>query len=599
MSKLSINTDFKQGGRGIYKLVENLYPICRSITGNGVRKTLNIIRDYIPLDIIEIPTGTKVYDWVVPEEWNISDAYIKNSKGKKIIDFHKSNLHIMSYSVPVNKKMSLKELKEHLHTLPDHPEWVPYHTAYYDNNWGFCLSQRQFEQLEEGDYEVIINSVRKKGFLTYGEYYLKGKSEEEIVLTSYVCHPSLCNDNLSGVALLTYLAKYMQGKELKYSYRFLFIPETIGAITWLNRNEDKISKVKCGLVITCVGDRGKLHYKKTRHGNSIIDKAVEKVLTDSGDPHEILDFFPLGSDERQFSSPGFNLEFGSLMRSVYGHFPEYHTSADDLTFVNCESLADSFKKYLEVLHVLENDNLYLNLNSKCEPQLGKRGLYDLIGGKKESPVLKEAIFWVLNFSDGKNSLLDISIRSRLNFKKINQAAALLMKTGLIRVIQYSDNVFINLRKAEEEKDSHDLWTWRNHPEVRKWCFSNSRIKYKDHAEWFRKTISSNKESIYIAENLKKEKIGQIRFKKYENSTARVNVNLNPLFLGKKYGSELIKKSTKIFFSENIETKKIIAEIMDNNVASKKAFEKAGYFFLKHINLQNKKNAIYSYTRSDL
>lgn len=410
-------------GENMFDLMKKLYPICRSITGNGVRQTLQIIKEIIPIDIKEVPTGTKVFDWEVPREWNIRDAYIKNSKGERIVDFKKNNLHVLNYSTPIHKKISLEELKKHLFTLPKHPDWIPYKTSYYDENWGFCITNKQYEQLEDDTYEVYIDSSLDDGHLTYGELYIKGESEEEFLLSTYLCHPSLCNDNLSGVVLLTYLAKELENKDLKYSYRFLFIPETIGAITWLALNEEKTKNIKCGLVATCVGDNGNITYKRTQNGNTIIDEVVEKVLQESGHPHQIKNFFPWGSDERQYCSVGFNLPVGSLMRTQYAHFPQYHTSADNLDFIDISSLSDSFKKYLEVIYIIENDDIYINLSPKCEPRLGERGLY----GYSQ----RTAIRWVLSFSDGNNSLLDISKRSGLRFELIKEAADLLVDSVLL------------------------------------------------------------------------------------------------------------------------------------------------------------------------
>lgn len=421
-------------GQEMYKLMAKLYPICRSITGNGVRQTLKIIQEYIPIKINEVATGTKVFDWTVPKEWNIKDAYIKNSKGEKIVDFKKSNLHILNYSTPIHKTVSFKELKKHLFTLPDFPDVIPYLTSYYKENWGFCLPHKQYQKLKDDNYEAFINSSLKNGFLNYGELYLKGKRKEEILLSCYICHPSLCNDNLSGIVLLTFLAKSIMNQQLEYSYRFLFIPETIGAITWLSRNEDKISNIKCGLVATCLGDPGKSTYKKSRDGHSVIDKITEKVLVDSKEPYEIIDFFPVGSDERQFCSPAFNLPIGSLMRAPYGRFREYHTSADNLNFVQPKYLENSFVKYSLIIYILENNRTYLNLNPKCEPQLGKRGLYSMIGGQKKDNINELALLWVLNLSDGSNSLLDIAIRSGMEFQEIKRAADALFNKDLLRRI---------------------------------------------------------------------------------------------------------------------------------------------------------------------
>ena len=428
----------------MYELIKELYPICRSITGKGVRETLKIIKKHIPLEIHEVPTGTKVFDWAIPKEWNIKDAYIKNSKGKKIVDFKNTNLHVLNYSIPINKKCSLKELKEHLFSLPEYPDRIPYLTSYYKENWGFCLTHEQLESLEEDTYEVVIDSELKDGSLTYGELLIEGKSKDEVLISTYICHPSLCNDSLSGISLLTFLAKYLKDKNLKYSYRFLFIPETIGAITWLSLNEDKISKIKHGLVATCLGDSGKLTYKKSRKGNAVIDKAVEKVLKDSGDLHDIVDFFPFGGDERQFCSPGFDLPVGSLMRTLYGTFPEYHTSADNFDFVHPNYLADSFLKYLKVIYVLEQNRTYSNLNPKGEPQLGKRGLYRhthrrMIGGRLDGSH-ELAMLWVLNLSDGTNSLLDISLQSGMTFEQIKDAADALSDKDLLEAVEEKDAI---------------------------------------------------------------------------------------------------------------------------------------------------------------
>lgn len=418
----------------MYELMQRLYPICRSITGDGVRNTLKIIKEYIPIEIYEVPTGKKVFDWEIPKEWNITDAYIKNAKGERLIDFQKSNLHILNYSMPIRGIFTLNELKTHLYTLPEYPDWIPYRTSYYKEDWGFCLSQKQLEQLEqsqEDGYEVVIESSLQNGSLSYGELFIKGETEEEILLTCYTCHPSMCNDNLSGIVLVTFLARNLIDKPLHYSYRFLFIPETIGAITWLHENQDKVNRIKHGLVATCVGDSGKFTYKKTRTGNATIDKVVQKVLEDSEEEYEIIDFFPWGSDERQFCSPGFNLSVGSLMRTPYGRFKEYHTFADNLQFVKKEYLGHSFIKYVEILDVLENNNKYLRSNPMGEPQLSKRNLYRSDGGKKTATEVEKASFWVLNLSDGKSTLLDMSIQSQIKFKNIKYAAWLLELNELI------------------------------------------------------------------------------------------------------------------------------------------------------------------------
>ncbi len=431
------NLDFERNqnddiGQNMYQLITELYPICRSITGDGFRETLNIIKRYIPLEVHEVPTGTEVYDWTVPKEWNIKAAYIKNSQGEKIVDFDNSNLHVVNYSVPVNQKMSLDELKGHLFTLPDYPDWIPYRTSYYKESWGFCLTHKQYLDLQDGEYEVVIDSSLEAGHLTYGEYFIAGETAEEVLISCHSCHPSLCNDNLSGISVAVFLAQHLSKLSLRYSYRFLFIPGTIGSITWLCRNEAQVSNIKHGLVLTCVGDAGKFTYKKSRQGKADIDKITEYVLANSGKEYDVIDFFPYGYDERQYCSPGFNLAVGCFMKSPHGSFPEYHTSADNLEFVKPEYVADSYTQCLSVLQILENNKTYLNQNPKGEPRLGKRGLYRAIGGQAEEAINELAILWVLNLADGEHTLLDMAQRAGMAFDVINKAAIALLKHDLLR-----------------------------------------------------------------------------------------------------------------------------------------------------------------------
>ncbi len=427
---IQINKDLNDLSQQMYKLISDLYPICRSITGDGVRKSLHLIQQHIPLTLQEVPTGTQVFDWTVPKEWNIRDAYIKNAQGEKIVDFQQSNLHVVNYSVPIQQKMSLTELKTHLFTLPVRPDWVPYRTSYYQENWGFCLSHQQFLTLQDEEYEVYIDSSLEPGHLTYGEYYIPGETTDEVLISCHTCHPSLGNDNLSGMALVTFLAQQIVSP--RYSYRFLFIPGTIGSIAWLALNEAHVNKIKHGLVVTCVGDPGKSHYKQSRRGDAEIDQAVMHVLQRSGQDYEIMEFSPYGYDERQFCSPGFNLPVGCFMRSPHGTYPQYHTSADNLDLVQPEYLADSLTKFLAVLQIVEGNKKYLNLNPKCEPQLGKRGLYSAIGGQTDTKKSELAMLWVLNFSDGDYSLLDISRKSGLDFDLIKQTADTLLQFNLLQ-----------------------------------------------------------------------------------------------------------------------------------------------------------------------
>jgi len=427
-----VATTHAMTGDEMYRLIGELYPICRSITGDGLRATLRRIQQEIPIVIREVPTGTPVFDWTVPREWNIRDAYVKNSAGDRVIDFRRSNLHVVNYSVPIRGRMPLAELKEHLHTLLDRPDWIPYRTSYYKETWGFCLSQRQLDALSDGDYEVLIDSSLEDGHLSYGEYLLTGESRDEILISCHSCHPSLCNDNLSGIAVAMSLARELAEQPHRYSYRFLFIPGTIGSITWLSQNQDAVSRIKHGLVLAGIGDPGRFSYKKSRRGNAEIDRAAAHVLEKSEHPFEIAEFSPYGYDERQYCSPGIDLPVGRFSRTPHGTFPEYHTSADNLEFVRPSALAQSLAMCRKIFSVLENNNTYQNQNPKCEPQLGKRGLYRAIGGLADAGAREMAMLWVLNLSDGFHSLLDIAERSELDFDAIEFGARTLREHGLLK-----------------------------------------------------------------------------------------------------------------------------------------------------------------------
>ncbi len=435
MRKLNVpnESSLADSGPGLHAFASELYPICRSITGNGIRHTLDLIGAHIPLQIVDVPTGTQVFDWTVPKEWNIRDAYIRTPGGPRAVDFQKFNLHVLNYSAPVHATMPLSELRPHLFTLPDRPDWIPYRTSYYQENWGFCLSHNQLLALEERDYEVCIDSSLESGNLTYGECYLRGRTPEEVLISCHACHPSLANDNLSGLTVATRLAQLLSHQDLHYSYRFLFIPGTIGAITWLARNRETAARIRHGLVLTCIGDAGGFHYKKSRRGNAIIDRAVTHVLKHQGESSEVLEFSPYGYDERQYCSPGFNLPVGCLMRSVWGTFPEYHTSADNLDFIKPKQLAASLQVCATVVDVLENNRRYCNQNPYCEPQLGRRKLYRSTGGDGLGLDVS-ARLWVLNLADGENSLLDIAERSNIPFRTIANAAELLHDSGLLLVV---------------------------------------------------------------------------------------------------------------------------------------------------------------------
>ncbi|SEG73655.1 aminopeptidase-like domain-containing protein [Nonomuraea solani] len=414
-------------GKEMHDLVTRLYPLCRSITGDGVRATLDVVGEHIPLTVHEVPTGTPVLDWHVPREWNIRDAYVRDPAGRKVIDFAESNLHVVGYSTPVSATMPLSELRDHLHTLPG---LIPYRTSYWAENWGFCLRQETLDGMEDGDYEVVIDSTLADGHLTYAEHVVPG-GEEEVLISCHVCHPSLANDNLAGIAVAVWLARRLAEGERRYTYRFLFAPGTIGSITWLARNRDVVERIRHGLVLACAGDAGALTYKRSRRGDAEIDRAVAYVLESSGRPHRTLDFSPYGYDERQYGSPGFNLPVGCLTRSTYASYPEYHTSGDDPAFVLPESLEDTLETCWEVLQVIEANRRYANLSPYGEPQLGRRGLYGALGGRSDTQRAQMAMLWVLNLSDGDNTLLDIARRSGLPFAAVAEAAESLREAKLV------------------------------------------------------------------------------------------------------------------------------------------------------------------------
>jgi aminopeptidase-like protein len=415
-------------GEELHALISKLYPLCRSITGDGLRATLRGLSELAPLQLSEVPSGTPALDWTVPPEWNIRDAYVKDASGARIIDFQKSNLHVVNYSVPIRTKLPLSELRKHLHSLPDRPEWIPYRTSYYEPSWGFCLPHQQLTALAEGEYEVCIDSTLEPGHLTYGEAVLPGETADEILISAHVCHPSLADDNLSGAVIAAALARHFAGKKLRHTLRFVFAPGTIGAIVWLSRNREHSLRIKHGLTLTCLGDSQKFTYKRTLKGTAPVDRALAHVLAKH--EHQLIDFFPYGYDERQYNSPGFRLPVGSLMRGRHGMFPEYHTSGDDLSFVKPERLQESFEVLQQAIEVLDGDRRYKNLEPFGEPQLGKRGLYRAMGGTS-IPDLQFAMLWVLNLSDGEHSLLQVAERARLPFASVKAAADLLLSHGLL------------------------------------------------------------------------------------------------------------------------------------------------------------------------
>jgi aminopeptidase-like protein len=416
-------------GARLYAFMEELFPICRSITGAGVRETLDAIGRRVPLEIHEVPSGAEVLDWTVPDEWNVRDAYIARD-GRKVVDFRASSLHLVSYSEPFRGTLSLADLRPHLHTLPEHPDWIPYRTSYYSRTWGFCLAQAALDRLEDGEYEVVVDTTLEPGSLTYGECFLPGEREDEVLLTTHICHPSLANDNLSGVAVLTELAARLNDADRALSYRLLFIPGTIGSVSWLAANKEQLGNVTAGVVVACVGDSAPLTYKRSRRGNTSIDRAAAAVLPTLEPDARIVDFIPWGWDERQFNSPGFDLPVGCLSRSREGEYPEYHSSADGMSIIRPDALETALAALLQCVYVLEGEGRYVNLSPEGEPQLGKRGLYPTMGGP-EAERAQLALLWVLNQSDGGNSLLDIAERSGLPFAALREAADRLTEGGLL------------------------------------------------------------------------------------------------------------------------------------------------------------------------
>jgi aminopeptidase-like protein len=421
-------------GVEMMELARRLFPLRRSLTGDGVRETFRILQDWSPLDVVEVPSGTAVFDWVVPSEWNVRAAWIADTSGRRIVDLEESSLHVVGYSVPVRELMRGADLRGHLHWLPEHPEWIPARTSYYDHAWGFCVTGAQLEEIEDdGVYEVLIDaSLDESGSLTLAEAVVRGRSEEEILLSTYVCHPSLANDNLSGIVVQAALARLLRDRQTRFTYRLLFAPSTIGALAWLQRNEDRLSRLRGGLVISCVGDPGPLTYKRSRRGDAEIDRAAVHVV-ERRSGGTVRPFVPWGGDERQFCSPGFDLPVGSLTRTPHARYPEYHTSADDLALVTAEALTDSLSAIAEIVDVLEGNVSLERIEPRGEPQLGRRGLYENLGAGLPSDVAesRRALLWALNLADGRHTLLDAAEQASLPFGLLRSAADLLFDAGLV------------------------------------------------------------------------------------------------------------------------------------------------------------------------
>lgn len=420
-------------GKRLRSTMERLNPICRSITGDGVRETLAVLAERVPLRIHEVPSGTQVHDWTVNDEWNVRDAYVADARGNRVIDFRAHNLHLVSYSVPFRATMSLDELRPHLHSLPDHPDWIPYRTSYYHRTWGFCLSHRQLQAMkaDDGPYEVVVDTTLQPGSLTYGELVMPGDTEDEVLFTTHVCHPSIANDNLTGMALAVEFAHALGQLRRHYTYRFVFAPGTIGSITWLSQNSAVLPRIRHGLVLTGLGGPGPLVYKRTRRGDRQIDRACAHVVTHSGG--EVRGYSPYGYDERQFNALGFDLPVGRLSRTPHGEYPEYHTSADNLDYVRDDELIGSYRALVQIQGVVENNRTYRNLRPFGEPQLGKRGLYPTTGGKSASDEVM-AMLWTLGYADGSTSQLDIADRAEMDFAALRAAGDKLADAGLLEQV---------------------------------------------------------------------------------------------------------------------------------------------------------------------
>ncbi len=400
--------------------LERLYPLCRSMSGDGVRASLDIVGESVDLTRSGVASGTVCHDWTVNDEWNVRDAYVADADGRRVIDFRQHTLHLVGYSVPVRARMSLEELRPHLFTSPEHPDWIPYRTSYYERTWGFCLSQRQLEAMGDGPYDVVIDSEISPGELTIGEVVVPGETEDEVLISAHTCHPSLVNDNLSGIVVATELAAALAAlPRRRLTYRFVLAPGIIGSLAWLTQHESDLHRVRHGLVLAGLGGPGPLVYKRTRRADRDVDRAAAHVVVRTGG--EVRDYAPYGYDERQYNSLGFDLPVGRLTRTPHGEYPEYHTSADDLDFVTDDQLVDSFVAVGRIVEVLEHDAAYVNLSPHGEPQLGKRGLYPSLGGSAATEAMM-ALLWTMASSDGTTTLLSIAERAELDFSVVARAA---------------------------------------------------------------------------------------------------------------------------------------------------------------------------------
>lgn len=418
----------------MFSLVGELFPICRSIAGPGLRQTLQRLGNEIPLQFTEVPSGTTVLDWTVPDEWECRDAYIKNQRGQRVVDFQAHNLHVVNYSRPIHAMVSRQELESHLHSLPAHPDWIPYRTSYYAPTWGFCVSQRQRETLTDQQYEVCIDSQLRAGSMTYAEFVLPGEVDHEVVFTAHACHPSLANDNLASIAVAVELARWLSQAPRRYTYRIVFAPGTIGAIAWLHQHRDTLAKIRYGLVLALLGRPGPLVYKKSRQQDAPLDRLACRLMAEGNQPSRIEDFSPYGYDERQYCSPGFNLPFGRLTREPQAAYAEYHTSADNLDLITVETMIGSWLFCQQLIQQIEATTFYRNLVPYGEPQLGRRGLYQQLGGEPHSQQVQLALLWCLNLGDGHHSAIDVAMKSGLELAVIETALSKLCEHELMEAV---------------------------------------------------------------------------------------------------------------------------------------------------------------------
>lgn len=421
-------------GDQLHALVERMFPLRRSLTGEGVRQTLAVLAEELPLQVIEVPSGTAVLDWHVPREWRVQEAHVTAPDGFRVVDWADGPLHLVGHSAPFHGSLELAELRDHLHSLPDRPTLTPYRTSYYADAWGFCLPHERVERLVEGRYDVVVDTELAAGSLTWGEVVVPGQLEDEVLVTAHVCHPAQANDNLSGIVVAAGLAqRLLTGPTPRHTFRFLFAPGTLGAIAWLDRHrEDVVPRIRAGLVLTGLGDASPPSYKRSRRGDTLVDRAVQHVLRHTQPEARVLPFTPYGYDERQFCSPGFDLPVGRLGRGVHGEYPEYHTSADDLSFVSAGRLGESLALVAAVADVVDRDQVLVNQSPYGEPQLGRRGLYRSTGATPlDAKAVEMALLWTLSLCDGSRSLLAVADEADLPFPVVVEAADRLQAAGLL------------------------------------------------------------------------------------------------------------------------------------------------------------------------